>query len=56
MKALKRILLTLAMALVAIWAGTGCATTQEEENAAERPWNRPQGWEQGIPGMNLPPR
>jgi len=25
----------------------GCAST--EENAAERPWNAPKGWEGGIP-------
>jgi hypothetical protein len=54
MKALKRFIFSLSVAALAIWAGSGCATTTEEENAAERPWNRPQGWEQGIPGMNLP--
>jgi len=32
----------------------GCASTDPEDNAAERPWNRPQGWESGIPGMNQP--
>ena len=54
MKALRRILFSLSVALMGLWAGAGCATTSEEENAAERPWNRPQGWEHGIPGMNLP--
>jgi hypothetical protein len=54
MQTLRRILFSLAVALVAVWAGGGCATTSEEENAAERPWNRPQGWEHGIPGMNMP--
>jgi hypothetical protein len=26
---------------------TGCATTNEGENASDRPWNSPQGWETG---------
>jgi hypothetical protein len=27
---------------------SGCASL-EPENASERPWNRPQGWETGLP-------
>ena len=54
MRSLRWLLFSFSLAFVAIAAGTGCATTSEQENAAERPWNRPQGWEQGIPGMNLP--
>jgi hypothetical protein len=26
---------------------SGCATTDEAENASARPWNSPQGWETG---------
>jgi hypothetical protein len=26
----------------------GCATT-ESDNMSERPWNSPQGWENGLP-------
>jgi hypothetical protein len=29
---------------------TGCATTDEGDNASERPWNSPKGWENGLPG------
>jgi len=28
---------------------TGCATTDEGDNASERPWNSPKGWENGLP-------
>ena len=42
--------LVLACALcgLALWL-TGCNTTKEEENRAETPWAKPQGWEGGIP-------
>ena len=30
------------------FALAGCAST-ESENASERPWNTPQGWENGLP-------
>jgi len=30
---------------------TGCAT-DEPDNASVRPWNTPQGWENGIGGMD----
>lgn len=29
---------------------TGCAT-EESDNASVRPWNSPQGWENGMGGM-----
>jgi len=29
---------------------TGCAT-DDPENASVRPWNTPQGWENGMGGM-----
>lgn len=27
---------------------SGCATT-DDDNASERPWNSPKGWENGLP-------
>lgn len=42
--------LLLLLVLAAIGSG-GCATTSpESENLSARPWNAPQGWENGIPG------
>lgn len=41
-------LLVLGLALIAVM-GNGCATPDKTENASERPWNSPQGWENGIP-------
>ena len=38
-------LLLLALAAVVL---SGCAST-EPDNASERPWNAPQGWENGLP-------
>jgi hypothetical protein len=39
------------LALGAILAGvSGCATS-DPENASVRPWNTPQGWENGMGGM-----
>lgn len=38
-------LLVLALAAVAL---AGCAST-DSENVSERPWNTPQGWENGLP-------
>ena len=38
-------LLLLVLAAVA-WGG--CAST-ESDNLSERPWNSPQGWENGLP-------
>jgi hypothetical protein len=52
---MKRLATVLAspLALVGLLAGlslwlAGCSTT-EQENKAETPWARPQGWEGGIP-------
>lgn len=44
--------LLLLLALVALVAGLcGCAST-EPENASVRPWNTPQGWENGLGAMD----
>jgi hypothetical protein len=37
----------LLLVLAAVVLG-GCATT-ESDNLSERPWNAPQGWENGLP-------
>jgi hypothetical protein len=39
------LLLWLVLATVSL---CGCAST-ESENRSERPWNNPQGWENGLP-------
>jgi hypothetical protein len=40
----------LLLALLALLMGaSGCATTEETDNASVRPWNAPMGWENGIP-------
>jgi len=53
-KLARQILFSLLLGLMAA-GGVGCASTDsQDDNRAERPWNRPQGWEGGIPGMNLP--
>jgi hypothetical protein len=39
------VLLLLVLAAVVF---VGCATT-ESDNMSERPWNSPQGWENGLP-------
>jgi hypothetical protein len=42
----------LLLVLGAILTGiSGCATN-EPDNASVRPWNAPQSWENGIPGMS----
>jgi ABC-type uncharacterized transport system auxiliary subunit len=45
--------LLLLLALLAL-AGSlcGCAST-EADNASVRPWNTPQGWENGLGGMDM---
>ncbi len=43
-----RWVLCLLLAAAAL-AFTGCGTT-ESDNMSERPWNTPQGWENGLPG------
>ena len=42
------VLLTIGYVLIGGW---GCATT-ESENASERPWNAPRGWEYGLPSSS----
>jgi hypothetical protein len=37
------------------WACSGCGTT-EAENTSERPWNSPEGWQNGNAGMIAQPR
>jgi hypothetical protein len=32
----------------------GCATTSEQENMSERPWNSPKSWEHGMPTGMMP--
>jgi hypothetical protein len=38
----------LLLLVLAAAAFAGCATT-ESDNMSERPWNSPQGWENGLP-------
>ena len=42
-----RCLFLLLLVFAAVALG-GCAST-ESENQSERPWNAPQGWENGLP-------
>jgi hypothetical protein len=42
-------LLLLATALLSL---AGCSTT-DSENASERPWDRPQSWENGLPSSMM---
>ena len=51
MKTAFKSILLLAIVLAAL-ATSGCKTT-ESENLSSRPWNAPQGWENGLPtGIN----
>ncbi len=40
--------LFLLLVIVGALASGGCATA-DSENVSERPWNTPQGWENGLP-------
>jgi hypothetical protein len=42
------LLLCILFALILLGA-SGCAST-DPDNASVRPWNSPEGWENGIPG------
>jgi hypothetical protein len=42
------LLLAFGMLLAVV---SGC-TTDEPDNASVRPWNAPEGWENGLPIMN----
>jgi hypothetical protein len=45
--------LLLWFALLALISGLcGCASV-ESDNASVRPWNTPQGWENGLGGMDM---
>jgi hypothetical protein len=42
--------LWLVLMLIAVGGAVGCATSNvDAENKGERPWNAPQGWENGMP-------
>jgi type IV pilus biogenesis protein CpaD/CtpE len=43
--------LFLLLLVLAALSLSGCAST-ESDNLSERPWNSPQGWENGIPNMS----
>jgi hypothetical protein len=42
-----RVVFVVLLALAA-WGVVGCATT-DSPNVSERPWDAPQGWENGMP-------
>ena len=46
---LRKLFLTLGLALTALGM-SGCASPEKSDNISERPWNAPQGWENGVPG------
>jgi hypothetical protein len=48
MKRLFSSLLLLVLFAMMLLGSVGCAST-EPENASVRPWNAPEGWENGIP-------
>jgi hypothetical protein len=41
--------LFLLLALVTMLLGVSGCETNEPQNASVRPWNAPQGWENGMP-------
>ena len=49
MSRVRSFLLLIALTASVVLGATGCKTT-ESENTSSRPWNQPQGWENGIPG------
>ena len=44
--------LFLLLALLALIAGICGCSSVESDNASVRPWNTPQGWENGLGGMD----
>ena len=42
-----------SFALLALLALTGCATTRDDREYSDMPWNTPAGWEGtvGVPGL-----
>ena len=43
------ILSLVGLALLLVLGTNGCASNEESNNASVRPWNAPQGWENGLP-------
>jgi uncharacterized protein YceK len=43
--------LLLFLALLSVLMLSGCASI-ESDNSSVRPWNSPQGWENGLGGMD----
>jgi hypothetical protein len=43
-----RVVLCFSLLLLGL-AISGCASTQDSNNASVRPWNAPMGWENGLP-------
>ncbi|HUB87969.1 MAG TPA: hypothetical protein VMB22_08770 [Verrucomicrobiae bacterium] len=41
------------LALGAILAGVSGCKSDEPQNASVRPWDAPQGWENGLGGINM---
>jgi hypothetical protein len=41
--------LLLLILLAAAWSGVSGCASDEPGNASVRPWNSPQGWENGLP-------
>lgn len=41
-------LLLLAVLALLVYGASGCAT-KDPDNASVRPWDAPEGWENGIP-------
>ena len=50
MKSLFSRIVFLLLLLAACAGVTGCAST-ESDNASGRPWNSPNRWESGLPGV-----
>jgi hypothetical protein len=49
MKALPAGLALLSLLVLLALGVSGCASTEDSQNASVRPWNAPQGWENGLP-------
>jgi hypothetical protein len=45
--------LVLLLALLALAAVLCSCSSVESDNASVRPWNTPQGWENGLGGMDM---
>lgn len=49
MRTLSASLVFSLLLLLLVFAVGGCSTTEDSQNASVRPWNAPQGWENGLP-------